>query len=149
MNSEKRRARLLQQVTRLREIEHRAAAAAASMALSEAARSRQLARRAAALVEGYADLSEVGNVHELAGRRFAETRMRHIAAQTDAQADTAAAIAESRVSAEQQARRKREAIDEARTRLMLEAAKAAAGRNTEGAGLARFLKHTPQDQRGT
>jgi len=154
MANEKRRARLLGQVTRLREIEHRTAAAAASAALNEAARSRQLADRAASLVEGYADFANVTDAHELAARRFAAGRMRTIAAQTSRAADNAATHAETRVAAERQARRKREAIDEARVRLELESA---AQRNSggfseggagSGAGLARFLKDDPANQRG-
>lgn len=146
----KRRERLLKQVTRLREIEHRAAASAASQALGEASRSRHLADRAAALVAGYRDLSQVSDAHELAARRFAGDRMRAIAAQTGAQADNAAVIAEERVAGERQARRKREAIDEARMRLMLEAAKALpAGENASGRGLARFLIDTPANHRGS
>lgn len=148
MNKDKRRARLLKQVTRLREIEHRAAAAAASSALGEAARSRQLADRAALLVEGYADLSQVTDGHELAARRFAGSRMRTIASQTDAAAEVAARHAETRVAAERQARRKREAIDEARARLALEAAKIVPATDGAGAGLARFLKEPSRDQRG-
>jgi hypothetical protein len=136
----KRRQRLLRQVTKLREIEHRAAASAASAALGEAARSRQLAERAASLVEGYRDLSGVADAQELAARRFAGERMRTIAAQTSIAANNAATIAEERVAGERQARRRREAIEEARARLVLEAAKVLPGADAGAAnGLARFL----------
>lgn len=146
--SNKRRERLLKQVTRLREIEHRAAAAAASAALSDAARSRRLADRAAALVEGYRDLTQVTDVQELAARRFAGDRMRGIAAQTGTAADNAAITAELQVAAERQARRKREAIEEARARLLLDAAKAAPVDGAASGGLARFLKNDPANHRG-
>jgi len=146
--STKRRDRLLRQVTRLREIEHRAAAAAASQALVEAARSRNLASRADALVAGYADLSQVTDAHELAARRYAGERMRGIAGQTGVAADAAAAAAETQVAAERQARRKREAIDEARARLALEAAKVLPLNGDTSSGLARFLKSGSANQRG-
>jgi hypothetical protein len=146
--SNKRRERLLGQVTRLREIEHRAAAAVASAALSDAARSRHLADRAAALVAGYRDLTQVTDVQELAARRFAGDRMRGIAAQTGAAADNAAIAAEMKVAAERQARRKREAIEEARARLLMDAAKAAPADVASGGGLARFLKNDPANHRG-
>lgn len=144
-----RRERLLRQVTRLREIEHRAAAAAASQALTEAARSRHLADRAAALVAGYRDLAQVTDAQELAARRYAGDRMRGIAVQTGAQADNASAIAETRVAGERQARRKREAIEEARARIMLEAQQVVSGNDIGGGrGLARFLIDEPSNHRG-
>ena len=142
------RERLLRQVTRLREIEHRAAAASASRALAEAARTRRLADRAAALVAGYRDLAQVTDAHELAARRLAGERMRGVSVLTAAQADTAAALAEARVTGERQARRKREATEEARARLMLEAAKAAPFAGAAGRGLARFLIDGPANHRG-
>jgi len=138
--SNNRRERLLRQVTRLREIEHRAAAAAASQALTEASRSRHLADRAAALVAGYRDLAQVTDAHELAARRYAGDRMRGIAVQTGAQADNAAAVAETRVAGERHARRRREAIEEARARVTLEARRVVSGGDIcGGRGLARFL----------
>jgi hypothetical protein len=143
-----RRERLLHQVTRLREIEHRAAAAAASHALSEAARSRALADRAEALAAGYRDLAQVTDAHELAARRFAGERMRGISVLTAAQAETAAGVAETRVTGERQARRKREAIEEARARLELHTAKAEPFDNTASRGLARFLMDAPANHRG-
>ena len=133
---------------RLREIEHRNAAAAASQALSEAARSRRLADRAAALLAGYADLSQAADACELAARRHAGERMRAIALQTGATAVSAAAFAETRVSAERQARRKREAIEEARARLVQEMAAIQPDVSASGGGLARFLKNGPSNHRG-
>lgn len=145
----KRRERLLRQVTKLREIEHRAAAAAASNALVEASRSRKLADRAASLVEGYNDLASVADAHELAARRYAADRMRAISVQTSSAAASAAAFAETRVAGERQARRKREAIEEARARLALQAAKSPQlSESTKGGGLARFLKNDPANQQG-
>ena|GEM_PF-4789019 len=147
--SNNRRERLLGQVTRLREIEHRAAAFAASQALTEASRSRHLADRAAALVAGYRDLAQVTDAHELAARRYAGDRMRGIAVQTSAAADNASAVAEMQVGAERQARRKREAIEEARARIMLEARKVGSGADiASGRGLARFLMDEPANHRG-
>ena len=145
--SNKRRERLLKQVARLREIEHRSAAAAASGALVEAARSRHLADRASALVAGYADLTTISDAQELTARRYAGERMRGIAAHTAAAAAAAGAIAETRVAGERQARRKREAIEEARARLVLEAAKVTPVYEA-GRGLARFLKNAPSNNRG-
>ena len=143
-----RRERLLWQVTRLREIEHRAAASAASQALREATRSRRLADRAAALVAGYRDLAQVTDAHELAARRLAGERMRGVSVLTAKQADTAAALAEARVTGERQARRKREATEEARARLVLDAAEAEAFDGSASRGLARFLIDGPANQRG-
>lgn len=157
MPAEPRRARLLRQLTRLREIEHRSAAIAAGNALSEAGRQRALASRAAALAQGYDAPTGATLASELASLRLSGARMRDVARATDEQAARAEAFADTRTAAERQARRRLELIEEAAERLRAEdrakleakqnAALASAG-PAAGGQLARFLINQDETSQG-
>ena len=123
MANDRRRQRLLRQLTRLREIEHRAAAIAASEAMMAVRRSEGLAQRAQGLVAGYADLSGVDLAHDLAGQMMSGERMRTIAIQAGEQASTARTIAEERMAHARRARKKLDQIEEQSAKLVANQAK--------------------------
>lgn len=128
MGSDKRRQRRLQQVTRLREVEHRRAMTLASEALGEAERKRRLAERAQALVQDIGTSLQATTAHELFAQRHSVQRMREVAQQTVQLAQQAGLAADQRVLEERQAHRKLEQLEEQRTKLAMTARRAAEAR---------------------
>ena len=142
--AEARRQALIARIARLRELEHRQAAASAALAQGEAEAARRLAQRAGTLAATYGDPGGAETGHELAARRLSGERMRAIAGETGRKADAARERAELRLAGERQARRRLERTQEAAARLAAEQAEQAQRQE-----MARFLNSGKANQRGS
>jgi len=106
MANDRRRRKMLAQLTRLREFEHRTAAGQAAQALARFAKIEQLARRAELLTQGAGGAPAAMNAQELSRQIQSTKRMREIAQETRQQAENARAIAQDRQYAERIAHKK-------------------------------------------
>ena len=129
--NDKRRAKLMARMLRLREIEHRRAATEAAQALSAAQRSEQLAARARALAATEIRREQVDLADDLARRITSGTRLRALAQTVARQAEYAQSHAQLRMQQERIASRRRDQIEERRTALVEQAAQRLAARETQ------------------
>lgn len=147
-----RRQRLLRQLARLRELEHRAAAVAAGKALAEAQRQERVAARAQALAQGTGDPVRPGFAQELAGYLRTGPRVREIARATGQQAQSARANADAALARQGEARRKLDRLEDHRRALAI-ASRVAGEKSTADlprkAKLARILNSTDTSNRET
>ncbi|MEN7536817.1 hypothetical protein [Aurantiacibacter flavus] len=138
-NNEKRRAKLMARMLRLREIEHRRAAGEAAQALSAAQRSEQLAARARALAATEIPREQVDYGDDLARRLTSGTRLRAIAQTVEQQAEHAQSHAQLRMQQERIASRRRDQIEERRAALVEQAAQRLAARETQNSASGRRI----------
>ena len=136
-SSQTRRERLLGQLTRMRQIEHRAAVGMAAEALEAAQRSQQLADRAQALADGYHNLQSVQTAHDLAGQFLSGARMRTIAADVSREATQAQDVAQIRLGEERRAKRKLDQLEEKRAEMSAAQRRENDARSASGPQLAR------------
>ena len=131
--NDKRRAKLLARMLRLREIEHRRAAGEAAQALSAAQRSERLAARARALATTEIRGEQVDFGDDLARRLTSGTRLRAIAHTVEQQAEHAQSYAQLRLQQERMASRRRDQLEERRDAHVEQAAQRLAARELDGA----------------
>ena len=129
--NEKRRAKLLARMLKLREIEHRRAAIDAAQALAVAQRSEQLAARARALANMEIRRDEVDLGDDLARRLTSGSRLRDIAHTVERQAAFAQSHAQLRMQQERIASHRRDQLEERRAALLEQAAQRVAARELQ------------------
>tara|TARA_A100001391_G_scaffold7621_8_gene4996 strand:- start:14676 stop:15113 length:438 start_codon:yes stop_codon:yes gene_type:complete len=133
--NDRRRAKLLARMLRLREIEHQRAAGEAAQALAAAQRSERLAERARALAATEIRREEVDFGEDLARRLTSGARLRDIAHTVERQAEHAQSHAQLRMQQERMASRRRDQIEERRDALFEQAKqRLVAGEMLETAG---------------
>lgn len=131
------RLKRLRLLTRLREIEHRAAAADLYTEIGRERRARELADRTGALVAGYAARKDAANGHELAAQAALARQVRTVHRDANAHASEAGRLADRQRLLEVAARQRRDrakefADDFAKTLLQAQSARDVAARVAVG-----------------
>ena len=139
MANPKRRERLLAQLTRMREIEHHAAAAQAAQALDASQRSDQLAKRAQNLADAYVQLDGIVNADELSRQMVSGQRLREVAQHVGRRAEEAKTLAEIRMHEAHRAKRKLEQLEERKQLLRQEQSTQLDRRNLQQSGARRSI----------
>lgn len=139
MVNPKRREKLLAQLTRMREIEHHAAASQAAQALDAQQRSEQLHKRAQSLADAYVDLDGVGTADELSRQMTSGQRLREVAQQVGRRAAEARTLAEVRMHEAHRAKRKLEQLEERKQQLRSEISAQQDKRNLQQNGARRSI----------
>lgn len=133
MKDDKARLRRLALLARIREIEHRNAAAQAFAAVGAGRRSRSLAQRAQDLAHGYDGRRDATCGYDLAAQRLAGLQTGQLASQTGNQAQFAEQRAREMVALEREARHRRDRVKDELERLTRQPSAAPLGENTQAA----------------